>query len=213
MEIVWYGHSCFRLKTRGAIVVTDPCGKGVGYTIPRMRADIVTISYDHPDYNNCSLVQGEPRVINGPGEYEVRGVFVTGIGTPLKKVKGPERPRNTLYLFSFDDLTVCHLGSLDHVPSQGQLQSLSDVDILLIPVGAMTTLNANGAAEMIGLLEPKIVVPMHYKTKAVQAKLEPVSRFLKEMGLPETSSPRDSLDIDKSGLPSETQVVVLNYKT
>ena len=211
MEIVWYGHSCFRLKTRGAIVVTDPCGKQVGYTIPRMRADIVTISYDHPDYNNCSLVQGAPRVINGPGEYEIKGVFVTGIGTLLKKVKGPERPRNTLYLFSFDDLTVCHLGSLDHVPSQAQLQSLSDVDILLIPVGAVTTLNANGAAEMIGLLEPKIVVPMHYKTKAVQAKLEPVSRFLKEMGLPETS-PRDSLEIDKSGLPSETQVVVLNYK-
>lgn len=211
MEIVWYGHSCFRIKTRGAIVVTDPCGKGVGYSIPRMRADIVTVSYDHPDYNNCSLVQGNPKVIYGPGEYEVKGVFVTGIGTPLKKVKGPERPRNTLYLFSFDDLTVCHLGSLDHVPSQAQLESLSDVDILLIPVGAVTTLNATGAAEMIGLLEPKIVVPMHYKTKALQAKLEPVSKFLKEMGLPESAA-RDSLEIDKSGLPTETQVVVLNYK-
>jgi L-ascorbate metabolism protein UlaG (beta-lactamase superfamily) len=211
VEIVWYGHSCFRIKTRGAIVVTDPCGKGVGYSIPRMRADIVTVSYDHPDYNNCSLVQGNPKVIYGPGEYEVKGVFVTGIGTPLKKVKGPERPRNTLYLFSFDDLTVCHLGSLDHVPSQAQLESLSDVDILLIPVGAVTTLNATGAAEMIGLLEPKIVVPMHYKTKALQAKLEPVSKFLKEMGLPESAA-RDSLEIDKSGLPTETQVVVLNYK-
>jgi len=211
VEIVWYGHSCFRLKTRGAIVITDPCGKGVGYTIPRMRADIVTISYDHPDYSNCSLVQGDPKVISGPGEYEIKGVFVTGIATPLKKVKGPERPRNTLYLFNLDDLTVCHLGSLDHVPSQAQLESLSDIDILLIPVGAVTTLNANGAAEMIGLLEPKIVIPMHYKTKAVQAKLEPVTKFLQEMGLPETS-PRDSLEIDKSGLPSETQVVVLNYK-
>ncbi len=211
MEIVWYGHSCFRLKTRGAIVVTDPCGKQVGYSISRMRADIVTISYDHPDYNNCALVQGDPKVINGPGEYEVKGVFITGIGTPLKKIKAPERLRNTIYLLDFDGLTVCQLGTLDHVPSQAQLQALSNVDILLIPVGGVTTLSANGAAEMIGLLEPKIVIPMHYKTKAVQAKLEPVSRFLNEMGLPETT-PRDSLEIDKSGLPSETQVVLLNYK-
>jgi L-ascorbate metabolism protein UlaG (beta-lactamase superfamily) len=211
VEIVWYGHSCFRLKTRGAIVVTDPCGKQVGYNIPRMRADIVTISYDHPDYNNCALVQGGPKVINGPGEYEIKGVFITGIGTALKKVKGPERPKNTIYLLDFDGLTVCHLGSLDHVPSQAQLQALSDVDILLIPVGALTTLNANSAAEMIGLLEPKLVIPMHYRTKAVKTRLEPVGKFLNEMGLAETS-PRDSLDIDKSGLPSETQIVVLNYK-
>lgn len=211
MEIVWYGHSCFRLKTRGAVVVTDPCGKQVGYSIPKMRANIVTVSYKHPDYNNCALVQGDPKVIDGPGEYEVRDVFITGIGTPLKKVKGPEHPKSTIYLFDFDGFTVCHLGPLDHVPSQAQLHALSDVDILLIPVGGATTLNANAAAEMIGLLEPRVVIPMHYRTKAHRARLEPVSKFLNEMGLPETS-PRDSLDIDKGGLPSETQVVLLNYK-
>jgi len=211
MEIVWYGHSCFRLKTRGAIVVTDPCGKDVGYNIPRVRADIVTVSLNHPDYNNCALVQGDPKVINGPGEYEVKGAFITGIATNLKKSKGPERLKNTIYLFDFDGLTVCHLGNLDHVPSQAQVQVLSDIDVLLIPVGAVTTLNANQAAEMIGLLEPKIVIPMHYKTRVVKAKLEPVSKFLKLMGLPE-ASPRESLEIDKSSLPSETQVIVLNYK-
>jgi len=211
MEIVWYGHSCFRLKTRGAIVVTDPCGKDVGYNIPRVRADIVTVSLNHPDYNNCALVQGDPKVINGPGEYEVKGAFITGIATNLKKSKGPERLKNTIYLFDFDGLTVCHLGNLDHVPSQAQVQVLSDIDVLLIPVGAVTTLNANQAAEMIGLLEPKIVIPMHYKTRVVKAKLEPVSKFLKLIGLPE-ASPRESLEIDKSSLPSETQVIVLNYK-
>jgi L-ascorbate metabolism protein UlaG (beta-lactamase superfamily) len=176
-----------------------------------MRADIVTISSDQPDYNNCSLAQGDPRVIHGPGEYEVKGVFITGIATAQKKGKSSDLPRNTLYLFDFDGLTVCHLGSLDHVLSQTQLQDLTDVDVLLIPVGAGTTLNANQAAEVIGLLEPKIVVPMHYKTRAVQARLEPVGKFLKEMGLAE-STPRDSLEIDKGGLPSETQVAVLNYK-
>jgi L-ascorbate metabolism protein UlaG (beta-lactamase superfamily) len=211
MEIVWYGHSCFRLKTRGAIVLCDPCGKQVGYTIPRMRADIVTISADLPDYNNCSLAQGDPRVIRGPGEHEVKGVFVTGISTAQKKGKATDLPRNTLYLLDFDGLTVCHLGSLDHVLPQNQLETLSDVDVLLIPVGANTTLNANQAAEVIGQLEPKIVIPMHYKTRAVQTKLDPVSKFLKEMGIADASA-RDSLEIDKGGLPSETQVIVLNYK-
>jgi L-ascorbate metabolism protein UlaG (beta-lactamase superfamily) len=211
MEINWYGHSCFRLRTRGGVAVTDPCGKDVGYNIPRLRADIITISHNHPDYNNCALVRGKPKVINGPGEYEVKGVFITGIATRMKKSKGPERPKNTIYLFDFDGLTVCHLGNLDHVPSQAQVQALSGVDILLIPVGAVTTINANQAAEIIGLLEPKIVIPMHYRTKVVKSRLQPVTKFLKEMGLPETS-PRDSLEISKSSLPTENQVVVLSYK-
>ena len=211
MEIIWYGHSCFRLKTRRAIAVTDPCGKDVGYDIPRLHAHIVAISHNHPDYNNRTLVRGNPKVIDGPGEYEVKGVFITGIATHLKKQKGPTRLKNTVYLFDFDGLTVCQLGCLDHVPSQAQLQALSGVDALLIPVGAMTTINANQAAEVIGLLEPRIVVPMHYKTKSVKRKLQPVTQFLKEMGLPETS-PRESLEISKSGLPSETQVVLLSYR-
>jgi len=211
MEIIWYGHSCFRLKTRVATVVTDPCGKEVGYTIPRLRADIVSISQEQPDYNNRALVQGDPKIINGPGEYEVKGVFITGIAAQARKAKGPERLRNTIYLFDFDGLTVCHLGVLDHVPSQVQLHALGEVGILLIPVGGLTTINANQAAEVIGLLEPRIVVPMHYRTKAVKTKLEPVDRFLKEMGLSE-SNPNDSLEMDKNSLPSETRVVVLNYK-
>ena len=129
----------------------------------------------------------------------------------MKKSKGPERLKNTIYLFDFDGLTVCHLGNLDHVPSQPQLQALSGVDVLLIPVGGMTTITANQATEVIGLLEPKIVIPMHYKTKAVKRRLRPVTKFLKEMGLPGTG-PRESLQVTKSGLPSETQVVVLSYK-
>ena len=211
MEIVWYGHSCFRLKTRGAIVVTDPCGRDVGYSIPRLRADIVTISHNHPDYNNCGLVQGDPKVIDGPGEYEVKGVFITGIATPLKKIKGPERARNILYLFDFDGLKICHLGSLDHVPAHAQIEPFSDIDVLLVPVGAFATIGAGQAAEIISLLEPRIVVPMHYKTRATKLKLEPVTRFVREMGLPETT-PRDSLELDKNSLPPETQIVVLNYK-
>ena len=210
MEIVWHGHSCFRLRIRGAAVVTDPCGKDVGYTLPRLRADIVTVSHDHPNYNNCTLVQGRSKVINGPGEYEVRGVFITGIATYLKK-RRPDRPKSTIYLFDFGGITVCHLGVLDHIPSQAQVQALSDIDVLLIPVGAVTTINANQAAELIGLLGPRIVVPMHYKTKEIKGRLQPVGIFLKEMGLT-AISPIEKLEVTRSSLPSETQVVVLSHK-
>ncbi len=211
MEIVWYGHSCFRLRTRGAAAVTDPCAKQVGYNIPRLRADMVTVSSEHQDYCNLSLVQGSPVVINGPGEYEVKGIFVTGIASRMKK-KDAQIQRNTIYVFDFDALTVCHLGSIDHVPSQAQIQALADIDVLLIPVGAATTINANQAAEMIGLIQPKIVIPMHYGTKAINLRLDPLGKFLKEMGLPADTSPRDSLDITHNDLPAETQVIVLNYR-
>jgi L-ascorbate metabolism protein UlaG (beta-lactamase superfamily) len=213
MEIVWYGQTCFRLKTRGAIVITDPCGKDSGYELPRMTAHVVTVSLDDAAYNNCGPVRGDPKVIDGPGEYEVRGVFITGIATAMKKDKKSKHLKNTIYLFDFDDgLTVCHLGNLDHVPSsQPQIQALSDVDVLLIPVGGVNTMNPNQAAEVIGLLEPTIVIPMHYKTKKVSRRLQPVDNFLNEMGLPDIA-PRDSFEVSKSSLPSETQVVVLSHQ-
>ena len=132
-------------------------------------------------------------------------------GTPLKKRKGRERLKNTIYLFDFEELTVCHLGNLDQVPSQAQVEALSDIDVLLIPVGGRTTIGATQAAEVIGLLEPRIVVPMHYKTKALKTRLQPVANFLKEMGLSEAET-QESLDVTKSKLPSETQIVVLTHK-
>jgi len=213
MEITWYGQTCFRLKTRGAIVITDPCGKDSGYELPRMTAHIVTVSLDDPDYNNCGPVRGDAKVIDGPGEYEVRGVFVTGIATEMKKAKKSDQRKNTIYLFDLEDgLTVCHLGNLDHVPSsQSQIQALSDMDVLLIPVGGIKTINPNQAAEVIGLLEPKIVIPMHYKTKRVSRRLQAVSGLLNEMGIPDVA-PQDSFEVSKSKLPSETQVVVLSYQ-
>lgn len=211
MEITWYGHSCFRLRARGVTVITDPPGKDVGYEIPRLRADIVTVSLNQPDYANSDLARGNPRIITGPGEYEIKGVFITGIATPLKKEKGPEGLKNTIYLLEVEGVTVCHLGVLDHVPSQTQVQALGNVDVLLIPVGSLNTVNANQAAEIVGLIEPKIVIPMHFKTKATKLRLQPVSAFLSEMGLPETK-PQEALDVTSSSLPGETKIVVLDYQ-
>jgi len=211
MEITWYGQSCFRLRDKLATVITDPYDRSIGYTLPRVRADIVTISHHHPDHNYVQGVKGEPKVIDGPGEYEVRGVFITGIPTFHDRRKGVSRGRNTVFLFDFEGLTVCHLGDLGHVPTQSQVEALSDIDVLLIPVGAVSTINAAQAAEVISLLEPRLVIPMHYRTKLVKVKLDPVSKFLKEMGLSKLPT-HESLRVTKSSLPEETQVLLLDCK-
>lgn len=211
MEITWYGHACFRLRDRLATVITDPYDNSIGYTLPKLRADIVTVSHEHPDHNYVEGVKGEPKVINGPGEYEVRGIFITGISTFHDRKGGAVRGRNTVFLFDFEGLTVCHLGDLGHVPTQSQVEALSDIDVLLIPVGAVSTINAAQAAEVISLLEPRLVIPMHYKTKALNVKLDPVSKFLKEMGLSSVAT-HDSLKVTKSTLPEETQVLLLDCK-
>ncbi len=208
MEIVWYGHACFRLRDRGITIVTDPYDKSIGYALPRIQADVVTISHGHAGHGYVGGIKGGPMIIEGPGEYEVRGVFITGIPTFHDAREGAARGKNTAFLFEFDSLTICHLGDLGHVPTQAQIEVLSEVDVLLIPVGAVHTINAAQAAEIVSLLEPCFVIPMHYKTPALDLKLDRVNKFLKEMGL-KRLTPQDSLKVTKSTLPEETQVVLL----
>jgi len=214
MEITWYGHSCFKFTERGlATIVTDPFDASIGYDAPKLKADIVTVSHDAPGHNNIEAVKGA-RPIKGPGEFEIGGVFITGISTTHaaeKKKKSEEAKKNTLYLFDFDGLTVAHLGDLDHVPTQSQVEDLGTVAVALVPVGGGGGLNAAQAAEVISLIEPAIVVPMHYKTSDTPLKLDPLSKFLKEMGL-STVKAEESLAVKKSSLPEETHVVVLDYK-
>lgn len=217
MEIVWYGHSCFRITERNmAGVVTDPFDESIGYHLPRLKADVVTISHDAPGHNHLAAVKGA-RAITGPGEYEIGGVFITGIAThhppeKRKKASANGNRKNTLYLLDFDGLTVCHLGDLDHVPTQAQIEDLGAVQVALVPVGGGGGLNAAQAAEVISLIEPSLVVPMHFKTPDTSLKLEALSKFLKEMGLGKVQA-EDSLKVTKSTLPDETHVVVLNYRT
>lgn len=213
MEIVWHGHSCFRMIERGmASVVTDPYDDSIGYEPIKLKADIVTVSHSAPGHNNLDAVKGgEVHPITGPGEYEIGGVFITGLSTDNDKKKKAEGKRNTLYLFDFDGLTVAHLGDLDHVPSQAQIEALGSVDVALVPVGGGGGLNAAQAAEVVSLLEPSVVIPMHYKTDELTLKLDPVGKFLKEMGLG-TLKAEPSIKLTKSSLPDETKVVILDHK-
>lgn len=208
MEVVWYGHSCFRMSERGrATIVTDPFDESLGYALPRLKAEVVTISHDAPGHSNAAAVKGTQRVIAGPGEYEIGGVFI--IGAPMhNRAVTPPKP-NVAYLFDFEGLTVAHLGDLDHIPSQSEIEALGNVHIALVPVGGGGALNSTQAAEVIALIEPSIVIPMHYQTEQATVALDPLDRFLREMGVSHVQQ-EDVLKVTASGLPETTQIVVLN---
>ncbi len=200
MEITWYGLSCFRIREGNATVICDPYDKVAGLTLPKVRADIVTISHEQPGHNSAGRVSGEPKIFRGPGEYEVNSIFVTGATTYPRKQAANVPPvppeRNIIFFFEFGDITVGHLGNLGEVPTQAQVEELNlgDVDILLIPVGGGSTLDPTRAVEVIGMFEPKLVIPMHYHQPGLTgelAQLESVEKFLKEFG----SSPLDPQDI------------------
>ncbi len=212
MEITWYGHSCFRLVERGmAAVVTDPYDhKTTGYELLKLRGDIVTVSHDAPGHNFISVVKGRSHVLTGPGEYEIGGVFITGVQTNGQDKRDSNEPRNTLYVFDYEGVTVAHLGDLRRVPSQTEIEALGTVNVALVPVGGGGGLNASKAAEVVSLIEPGIVIPMHYLTPASNIKLAPLNKFLKEMGLSDMA-PVDSLKVTRTSVPEETRVVVLSY--
>ena len=212
MEITWYGHSCFKITERGrASVVTDPFDSAVaGYNPLKLKAEIVTISCNDLAHNNARLVKGDPYVIDGPGEYEIGGVFIMGMQT--RKVDAA-LPRNTLYVFDFGGLTVAHLGQLNQVPSQSAIEELGTVHIALVPVGDGTSLNASKAAEVISMLEPNIVIPMHYETPWSKLALDPLSKFLKEMGITQLETMETYKVVNTGSFPEEeTHVIALDPK-
>ncbi|MGB2695263.1 MAG: MBL fold metallo-hydrolase [Dehalococcoidia bacterium] len=213
MEITWLGHSCFRIRGRDAVVVTDPCDKSTGYSIGKPTAEIVTVSHDHQGHNNVGAIAGTPRVVQGPGEYEISNVLIMGVPTYHDGEKGQQLGKNTAYVFEIDDIRVCHLGDIGHVPTAEQAEELSGVDVLLMPVGGNSTIGASAAAETVSLLEPKLVIPMHYQTPATKAKLEPLDSFLKEIGAKSALDERQpKITITRATLPHETKVQVLDYR-
>jgi L-ascorbate metabolism protein UlaG (beta-lactamase superfamily) len=217
MEITWYGHSCFRLTERGlATCVTDPYDhKQVGYEPLKLKSDIVTISHNTPGHNFLSAVKGDSHLIDGPGEFEIGGVFITGIHSNGHSKKDSGELRNTLFLFDFNGITVLHLGDLNRVPTQTEVEDFGPIHVALVPVGAGGSLNAIKATEVISLLEPNIVIPMHYATPAATntpMPLEPLSKFLKEMGLGHVETVPSLKVQNTSSLPEETKVVVLDYQ-
>jgi L-ascorbate metabolism protein UlaG (beta-lactamase superfamily) len=214
MEIVWYGHSCFRLSERGmASVVTDPYDyQEVGYEALKLRGDIVTISHDAPGHNNLAAVKGDPHAIAGPGEFEIGGVFITGIQTNGLTHKNPNEKRNTLYVIEYNGINVVHLGGLNRVPTQTEVEALGPVHLALVPIGGGSSLNASKASEVISLLEPNIVIPMHYFTPATKITLDPLMKFLQVMGLTSVETQPSLTLKTANSLPEETRTIVLELQ-
>lgn len=207
MEITWYGHSCFRITERNRIsVVTDPFSESIGLPVPKLKGDVITISHAEPGHNHVEVVKGNAHVIEGPGEYELGGVFITGI--PMHLLEEDATRWNIAYLFEYDNLTVLHLGDLAHVPDQSTIESFGEVNVLLLPVGGGNALRASQAAEVVALIEPNFVIPMHYEIPGLGVPLEPVDKFLKAMGIGKAQE-ADWLKVSSSELQEQTQVVIL----
>ena len=183
----------------------------VGYEPLKVKADIVTISHESPSHNCLKGIRGNPYIVDGPGEYEIGGVFITGLRTDKRKKRENNQVVNTLYLIEYSGINIVHLGDMLHVPSQTEVESLGPVHIALVPVGGNGGLTAAKASEAISLFEPNIVIPMHYLTPKTTAKLDPIGKFLKEMGLSAVDTMPSLKVTSLSSLPEETQVIVLDY--
>lgn len=194
----------------GVTVITDPFDKETGLKLPNYEADIVTVSHDHHDHNNVSALRGNPFVINCAGEYDVKNILIEGIDSYHDSNNGSDRGSNLIFRFEIDDISVVHLGDLGQVLDSTQLEKLAGTDILLIPVGGKYTLDAQKAVEVIAQVEPRIVIPMHYKTPDLKIDIEGVDKFIKEIGL--TPSYEEKLKISKKDLPQEDmELVILQF--
>ena len=207
-ELRWFGHNCFRIRAREATVLTDPVGRETGYPLSKQTADVVTVSHDAPETANLAAVKPEFTTINGPGEYEVHDVFVTGIRTRRGDDEA-SRQFNTVYLIEVEGLTVCHLGDLGHGLSDDQAEGMANVDLLLIPVGNPALLTPAKAAEIVGQLAPKLVIPMQFATDHGDRGLDGMAAFCTEVAM-EAPPAEEKLVIRQSDLGEATRLAVLS---
>ena len=215
-KIYWAGQSCFEIsvsnaKDSQATIVIDPFDEKIGLKLPNLSADVLLVTHNHADHNNVKGVKGEPFVIDSPGEYEVKGVFVQGIPSFHDEAEGKERGQNTIYIIESEGMRFCHLGDFGQKElTDEQLDKIGHVDILMIPVGGTYTISSAEAPKVIGQIEPKIVIPMHYALPKLTVDVDGVEKFLKAMGKTAAESV-DKLTVKVSTLPkdSDMEIVVL----
>lgn len=214
MHIIWHGQSYFRIEARRqkgeqVSIVIDPFDESVGLKAPSATADILLITHNHPDHNNKKVVKGNPFLIEGPGEYEIKEVFIQGISAFHDDAEGKKRGSSTIYTIRSEGIRLCHLGDLGQTElTPEQLEKIGNIDILMIPVGGVYTISVKEATKIISQIEPRIIIPMHYHLPKLKIKLEGVDKFLKAMGRKSTESHQKFL-IKKKDLPEEMKIIVL----
>jgi len=214
MNIQYYGHSCFKITTKPAgratkdvTIFFDPFDKSVGLRPPQGQADIIFVSHEHHDHNNVEALKGDPSIINTPGEYSIKGINAVGIETFHDTKEGAESGKNTVFTIDSEDIKVCHLGDLGAELSSHQLEEMN-VDILFVPVGGKYTLDGVKAAELVRKIEPKIVIPMHYKINGSTIDIDTEKKFCTEMG----NCPKEKaskINIKKKDLEGKSMEVIL----
>lgn len=189
MIITWYGHSCFKIQTRPqrgseeVTIFTDPFDKSIGLKPPQGNADIVLISHSHSDHNNSSSLKGSPFIIDAGGEYSVKEVLIEGISSYHDNEKGALRGLNNIFTIRSEEMAICHLGDLGHILTEDQVEDIGDVDVLMIPIGGKYTLDAKEAEKVIAQIDPKVIIPMHYKIPGLNLDIDDKEKFAKEVGL------------------------------
>ncbi|MCW3132237.1 MAG: MBL fold metallo-hydrolase [Candidatus Methanospirare jalkutatii] len=212
MDIKWHGHACFEISAAGMKVVTDPYDSSIGYEMPAIAADIVTVSHDHYDHNNVSALAGEPAVVRGAGEHVVKGIRFVGIETFHDTRMGAERGINTVFVWEMEGIRLCHLGDLGHVLDDEQVAAIrgeGDIDVLFVPVGGVFTVDAEDASKVVEQISPRIAIPMHYKTKGLKLNIADEREFLR--GKEDRVRREEVLTITRDTVPTaaEAEIVVL----
>jgi L-ascorbate metabolism protein UlaG (beta-lactamase superfamily) len=214
MEIKYLGHSCFQLKGKDASVVTDPFDeKMVGLKLGKLSTDIVTISHEHADHNKRDNIEGDPIIFDLPGEYEKKGIRITGIATYHDKTQGQERGKNTIFKIEIDGVSILHCGDLGHELTDEMLEELGEIHVLLVPVGGFYTIAADEALKVIKQVEPSLVIPMHYNQEGVNpelgSKLAMVDDFLTKVGVGPQEKVK-KLVVKKEEFTGDMKVVVMD---
>ena len=212
MNITWYGHSCFKLQSKDIVLITDPFDKKIGLRPPYGAANIVTVSHDHYDHNNFKIIKGDPFIVDSTGEYEIKKITIRGIDSYHDNKEGKERGFNVIYVIETEDIKICHLGDFGQEGFlNSQLEKIGQIDILFIPIGGVFTIDWKLASTIISQIEPRIVIPMHYKVSGVRGellKLDSADNFCKEHGV----SAKDAVEkfsIKKKDLPQDEAKFVL----
>jgi L-ascorbate metabolism protein UlaG (beta-lactamase superfamily) len=212
MDVIWNGYSCFQIKEKNSLVITDPYKLDNTIPQPFLKANIITISHPHQDNYFTDDSDSNPTIIAIPGEYERAGIFVTGIATFRDNENGTLNGKNTVFVIEFGNMTLCHLGDLGHrLPSQ-LLEDVGTVDILFLPIGGNESFTVDLAVETIRAIEPRVVIPMGYAPVSTSSSPDTLSNFLKKSGAHNTEA-KPKLTVTQSSLPSNTEVVVLSNDT
>jgi L-ascorbate metabolism protein UlaG (beta-lactamase superfamily) len=209
--VKWLGHACFEFKNNVCIVSDPHGGRDIGLTAPKSEADIVLISHGHYDHKEGEKLVKKPdaKVVDKPGSFEIKGVKIKGISTFHDKSQGRERGGNIIFVFELDGVKFCHLGDLGHILSEDQVREIGQIDVLLVPVGGTFTVNAKEATQIVEMLKPKVVVPMHYKVRGLNLPISSVDEFVKgKSEVKQISGPE--FTITKESLPQRTQVNILS---